>query len=206
MVLGVRSQFRCDVIRWVFGVGSQFPCKAPEGRDEVEGNLCSDPENARVRVRSFFVWEELSTPFGLSLSKPRFPHPVGLRYRSLALDHSPGPSQSFGAALSPRRATHFLLLRQEKVSKEKATRSLGPCASLRAPCGARFERGHAQTRLRLKQVRALIRSKLRSSAQPERVGEWIRIRGTLNPLCGLNDAMFLVAAHACLIWVGGLKH
>jgi len=25
------------------------------------------------------------------------------------------------AALSPRRATHFLLLRQEKVSKEKAT-------------------------------------------------------------------------------------
>ena len=32
---------------------------------------------------------------------------------------------------SPRRATHFLLLRQENVSKEKATRSLGPlrCAT-----------------------------------------------------------------------------
>ena len=32
----------------VFGVSSQFPCEAPEGRDKVEGNLCSDPENARV--------------------------------------------------------------------------------------------------------------------------------------------------------------
>ena len=33
--------------------------------------------------------------------------------------------------VSPRRATHFLLLRQKKVSKEKATRSLGPlrCAA-----------------------------------------------------------------------------
>ena len=36
-----------------------------------------------------------------------------------------------GGRVSPRRATHFLLLRQEKVSKEKATRSLGPlrCAT-----------------------------------------------------------------------------
>ncbi len=31
-----------------------------------------------------------------------------------------------GAGLSPRRATHFLLLRQKKVSKEKATPSLRP--------------------------------------------------------------------------------
>ena len=28
--------------------------------------------------------------------------------------------------VSPRRATYFLLLRQKKVGKEKATRSLGP--------------------------------------------------------------------------------
>ena len=48
--------------------------------------------------------------------------------------------------VSPRRATHFLLLRQKKVSKEKATRSLGPYASLRATCGARLRRGLAQTR------------------------------------------------------------
>src|SRR2546426_8797154 len=41
-------------------------------------------------------------------------------------------------------ATHFLLLRQEKVSKEKATRSLGPYASLRATCAARLRRGSAE--------------------------------------------------------------
>ena len=65
----------------VFGVGSQFPCEAPEGRDKVEGNLCSDPENALPNsVFSFgiglpTVGAELSKPltaklFGLSLSMP----------------------------------------------------------------------------------------------------------------------------------------
>ena len=43
-------------------------------------------------------------------------------------------------------ASNFLLLRQKKVTKEKATRSLGPYASLRATCGARLRRGLAQTR------------------------------------------------------------
>src|SRR5215216_2724699 len=43
-------------------------------------------------------------------------------------------------------ATHFSLLRQRKVSKRKATRSLGPYASLRATCGARLRRGLARTR------------------------------------------------------------
>ncbi len=46
----------------------------------------------------------------------------------------------------------------------------GCCASLRATCGARFKRGHAQPRLRLKQVRARIRLKLRSSAHSQGVG------------------------------------
>ena len=69
-----------------------------------------------------------------------------------------------------------LLLRQEKVSKEKATRSLGPCASLRAPCGAQSKRGLVQTRLALRQARALIRLLLRSSAQPGRVGDRARER------------------------------
>ncbi len=49
-----------------------------------------------------------------------------------------------GAGLSPRRATHFLLLRQKKVSKEKATLSLRPlrgakgqtCAVAVAGCAA----------------------------------------------------------------------
>ena len=41
-------------------------------------------------------------------------------------------------------ASNFLLLRQKKVTKEKATRSLGPSAALRATCGARFRRGPAK--------------------------------------------------------------
>ena len=43
--------------------------------------------------------------------------------------------------VSPRLATHFLLLRQKKVSKEKASRSPGRCA---VPCAARAERGRAE--------------------------------------------------------------
>ena len=43
-------------------------------------------------------------------------------------------------------ARHFILLRQNKVTKQKATRSLGPCAALRATCGARNKRGLARTR------------------------------------------------------------
>jgi len=68
---------------------------------------------------------------------------------------------------SPRRATHFSLLRQRKVSKRKAT---PPSATLplrsRAPCGAHVSRGLAEL-ASLKQLRALIRETLRSSAHPE---------------------------------------
>ena len=157
----------------VLGVRSQFPCKAPEGRDEVEGNLCSDPENARVS----------GIPFVLRYRRigPGFPpvraEPVeALRWITVrVLQKVPVPLCRRGG-----RPT-ILLLRQKKVGKEKATRSPGPCASLRAPCGARFKRGHAQTRLRLKQVRALIRSKLRSSAQPGRVGEVDSNSGSIEP-------------------------
>ena len=46
--------------------------------------------------------------------------------------------------VSPRRATHFLLLRQEKVSKEKASRIRRPFAALRVSCVARSGRGLAK--------------------------------------------------------------
>ena len=55
-------------------------------------------------------------PFGLSLACPELVEG--------SKPHFESGSRFFGksgAALSPRRATHFLLLRQEKVSKEKAT-------------------------------------------------------------------------------------
>ena len=108
--------------------------------------------------------------------------------------------------VSPRRATYFSLSRQRNLGKRKATRWSGSfwgqspnSPSLRlalrvrcdAPqrngcltpitqtCGARQKRGQAQTRLRLKQVPALIRFCLRSSAQPDGWGERIRTRGAL---------------------------
>src|SRR5450830_887198 len=43
--------------------------------------------------------------------------------------------------VSPGRATHFLLLRQEKVSKEKASRSQSRCA---VRCAARSGRGRSK--------------------------------------------------------------
>jgi hypothetical protein len=48
--------------------------------------------------------------------------------------------------VSPRRATHFLLLRQKKVSKEKATLlSASPALRSGATCGAQRQRGLART-------------------------------------------------------------
>ena len=55
-----------------------------------------------------------------------------LRYRSLSLNQAAFPLTSAGAALSPRRATYFSLLRQRNLRKRKAT--LVP-ASLRCASG-----------------------------------------------------------------------
>ena len=59
------------------------------------------------------------------------PSPFGLRYRSLDPNPPPGFFGESDAALSPRRATYFSLLRQRNLRKRKASRSQGPCASLR---------------------------------------------------------------------------
>src|SRR3982750_4147320 len=69
-----------------------------------------------------------------------------------------------------RRLLTFLLLRQKK-SKQKKRRPwcLRPCASLRAACGARSSRGQKQLAT-LKQVFALIRLDLRSSAHTQGLG------------------------------------
>ena len=80
------------------------------------------------------------------------------------------PLRWAGAGCSPRRATHFLLLRQKKVSKEKATPL---SASLRFASGnLRCSRpaGSRSNSLRcasLRQSRALIRWPLCSSAHTE---------------------------------------
>ena len=70
-----------------------------------------------------------------------------------------------------RRRSNFLLLRQEKVTKEKATPlSVTPALRYGATCGAHVQRGLAQTRLWLKQSQALIRWTLRASARTEGKG------------------------------------
>ncbi len=80
------------------------------------------------------------------------------------------PLRSVSAALcsraeaggSSRRPSHFLLLRQKKVAKEKATRSQGHFV---VPCAARARWGLAKL-ASLKQTRALIHLALRCSALP----------------------------------------
>lgn len=65
-------------------------------------------------------------------------------------------SVGFVGRVSARRPPYFSLLRQRKVSKRKATRSLGPSAALRATCAARLRWGSAQTRLTPQTRAALI--------------------------------------------------
>ena len=112
---------------------------------------------------------------------------------------------SSGAALSPRRATYFSLLRQRNLGKRKAT--LVPaslrCAALRATCGARPSRGLVQTRLRLKQARALIRLALCSSAHSQ--GFWGRARDWTRDQTLHVVAINIIAAHARFTWATALK-
>ena len=64
--------------------------------------------------------------------KPGHPPVRAEPVEAFGLNQAPGSLVRSGAALSPRRATHFLLLRQKKVSQEKATLL---SASLRCAAG-----------------------------------------------------------------------
>ena len=64
--------------------------------------------------------------------------------------------------MCPRQGSNFLLLRQKKVTKEKASRIRRPSAALRARCVARARR-EAQKLAALKHLRFLIRRSLRYS-------------------------------------------
>ena len=76
-----------------------------------------------------------------------------------------------------RRRSTFLLRRQEKGTKEKATPlSVTPSLRFGATCGARFRRGPRKLAWRLKQRAALIRLKLCSSARPEGKGSRAALR------------------------------
>ena len=74
----------------------------------------------------------------------------------------------------------FFCFAKRKSPKKRRRYWLRPSASLRATCGARSSRGQKQL-ASLKQVFALIRLALRSSAHPEGVGEGIPILNTKQP-------------------------
>ena len=152
----------------VLGVRSEFRCKrsaAPAGRAAGLGNLGSDPENARFRIFSTVRAEPVE---------------------ALCSNQSTGSLPSSGAALSPRRATHFLLLRQKKVSQEKATLV---SASLRCATG--------NLRCSVQPGSCTNSPAAQTSTRPDPSGPpllgaftrgvvRVRIRGALNPLRGLN--------------------
>ena len=89
-----------------------------------------------------------------------------------------------------RRRSNFLLRRQEKVTKEKATPlSVSPSLRYGATCGARFRRGPRKL-ASLKQRAALIRLKLCSSARTEGKGSRAAFRAiaALGPGVGMSVA------------------
>ena len=109
------------------------------------------------------------------------------------------------AALSPRRATYFSLLRQRNLRKRKATLCLRP---LRFAAGQPAVLGPAGVSCKLallKQARALIRLAFRSSAHTEGSGVRIQIRGALTTLRALNGAASFIAACARIHWASGLN-
>ena len=65
----------------------------------------------------------------------------------------------------------FFASPKKSNQKKGDPQSASPALRYGAPCGAQSSRGLVQTRLRLRQARALIRLALRSSAQPEGVRE-----------------------------------
>ena len=68
-------------------------------------------------------------------------------------------------------ASNFLLLRQKKVTKEKATRSLGPLRCAPGQPAVLAENGAGLELASLRQSPVLIRFQLRSSAQPDGWGK-----------------------------------
>jgi hypothetical protein len=110
------------------------------------------------------------------LSPLPFPFPVSLRAevsKPLVVADAevvlvPGPGLP--------AASNFLLLRQKKVTKEKATRSLGPYASLQATCAARLRRRSAElATLHFAQTTAARPSASVCAARPSQDGE-VRMR------------------------------
>ena len=94
-----------------------------------------------------------------------------------------------------RLRTHFSCF-AKKSKQKKATRSLGPCAALRATCGARYRQAAAEL-ASLRQSSPTARCAatcrlLRSSAQPHGVGDEARRAFAALGLQGLALARSLI--------------
>jgi hypothetical protein len=149
------------------------------------GNLCSDPENARIRIP--------------------FPIPFALRYRSLLLDFSLGFVDEFRSR-SVAAAGDSLSFASPKESKPR--KGDPQSGSLRfAPgtfrcskqAGSRANSPAAQTSTSPDPLASPLLSPARTG------GVRIQIREPLSPLRGLNDATFLIAVCARINCAIGLN-
>ena len=111
------------------------------------------------------------------------------------------------AALSPRRATHLFLLRQNKVSQKKGDPQSG---SLRFASGTLWCSEQTEI-LETCLLRSLRTSKIFNPPAPALLspartgGGQIQVRGALSQLRKLNAATFLRATCARIYWASGLN-
>jgi hypothetical protein len=157
------------------------------------GNFCSDPENTRIRSRIQFP---VPAPV---------PIPFGLRYRSLLLGSSPG---FFAKPRSRSVAAAGDSLSFASPKESKPRKGDPQSGSLRFASGTfrcskqavyRANSPSAQTSTSPDPLASPLLSPARTG------GIRIQIREPLNPLRGLNDAMFFIAACARIIWAIGLN-
>ncbi len=93
--------------------------------------------------------------------EPCFTHLGSYPYWRVGANGDPWPG------CAPGGAVPFFCVAKRKAPKKRPPPLPAPSARATGTCGARFGRGPARTRLRLRQSRALIRPKQRSSAHLE---------------------------------------
>ena len=100
----------------------------------------------KTRIRKWGIHPSRRASPGQQLSAIYDSNPLGTSVTSYCFDSRLGFLCLGLLAGGSPAASNFLLSRQKKVTKEKATRSLDPCASLRATCAGQGKPGSAQTR------------------------------------------------------------
>ena len=163
------------VSHWFLGSDHNFAASKaqhPQGGPKARG-ICAPTPKTPASESRIPIPMPFPSPFGLSLSKPCSSSICWL------FDES-------GAALSPRRATHFSLLRQRNLRKRKATL---------VPASLRFASGNLRCSVQPGSRANSPAAQTSTSPDPSgppllgaftRGGVRIRIRGALTPLRGFN--------------------